>query len=333
MSTIYLFTGEEEFLLTQEIIRRKAQFAAKFGQDSVFDYGQNRDPAVVVSALQWGGLFASKKLIIIGGVPSDKISRNKHPIDNVRAVHAALTSLVEHESDSMVVCFAFKPDKRTAEYKRFKKHATIKTFDKLRKPALVKRIKQQWTTVMDEWDALSSAVIDEMISRGGKDMWYLYHSLEILGTWQSASGQPVGVDDVRQLMFVRTEADNFAFLDALFVDRDRALQCLVDSQQDDVAPMLFVGAVTRWLKLVIQMLVLYQQGKTTSSILAKEIGGAPFVFGKYMKFVPDLVGRDAAVFQLWDDVVALDYGIKTGKYSSDSFRVQLKSIVTRFHNV
>jgi len=39
MKNIYLFTGEEKYLLDQELKRWKDKFIGKFGQDSLFVYG------------------------------------------------------------------------------------------------------------------------------------------------------------------------------------------------------------------------------------------------------------------------------------------------------
>ena len=78
MKNVYLFTGEEKYLLQAEIARWKANFSQKFGQDSVFSFDtENFDAQKIVELMSAGGLFSDKKLIIVSGVPADTDSDNK----------------------------------------------------------------------------------------------------------------------------------------------------------------------------------------------------------------------------------------------------------------
>lgn len=48
----YLFTGEEQYLIHQEVLRWKENFAGKFGSDSVLEFSGDWNPSEVVSSLQ-----------------------------------------------------------------------------------------------------------------------------------------------------------------------------------------------------------------------------------------------------------------------------------------
>jgi DNA polymerase III delta subunit len=49
MSNIYLFTGEEPYLVDQELQRRREGFVQKFGSDTVFVYDpENFDPTAIM---------------------------------------------------------------------------------------------------------------------------------------------------------------------------------------------------------------------------------------------------------------------------------------------
>jgi hypothetical protein len=120
-------------------------------------------------------------------------------------------------------------------------------------------------------------------------------------------------------------------LDACFVDRDKAIRRLQDAQWSAVHWSLFLWAVYRWLKIILQIMVLYDEWKTTSSILAKEVWGPPFTISRYLKVVPSIVSQKEKVFHLWDQIVALDYGIKTWKVADSAFWVEMKRIVTDYH--
>jgi hypothetical protein len=120
-------------------------------------------------------------------------------------------------------------------------------------------------------------------------------------------------------------------LDACFVDRDKAIRRLTEAQGSSVHWSLFLWAVYRWLKIILQIMVLYGEWKTTSSILAKEVWGPPFTISRYLKVVPAISSKQEQVLHLWDEIVALDFGIKTWRVADSSFWVEMKRIVTDFH--
>ncbi len=55
MSNIYLFTGQERYLLDQELQRRKDGFMQKFGEDTIFVYGpENFEPGEMIQNCMGG---------------------------------------------------------------------------------------------------------------------------------------------------------------------------------------------------------------------------------------------------------------------------------------
>gem|GEM_PF-5446078 len=113
-----------------------------------------------------------------------------------------------------------------------------------------------------------------------------------------------------QLVFPRGEANNFAFLDAMFVDKQKALGRLADVQKSGVHRVLFSGALYRGLKIMIQMTALYRRGKTTSSLLAKEISCPPFTVSRYLKFIDSFLEREVAMQDFFFQLLELDLSIK-----------------------
>jgi len=66
LSNVILFTGEERFLLDKELLRRKEGFAQKFGSEAIFSFDfENLDVAMIKQAIYGGGLFVTKKMIVI----------------------------------------------------------------------------------------------------------------------------------------------------------------------------------------------------------------------------------------------------------------------------
>ncbi len=75
---LFLFTGEEYTLLLQELTKRKSSFLEKYGEYGLFDFSSD-DLQIdqLQSALMSGGMFATKKLVIIRGIPLDSTPHNK----------------------------------------------------------------------------------------------------------------------------------------------------------------------------------------------------------------------------------------------------------------
>jgi DNA polymerase III delta subunit len=63
---IFLCTGEEKFLLDQQLKKWKDAFVKKYGSNNLYIFQEdNFDPEQIASALAGGGLFEEKKFIII----------------------------------------------------------------------------------------------------------------------------------------------------------------------------------------------------------------------------------------------------------------------------
>ncbi len=75
---VFMFTGDSPYLLWQELKKWKKSFAEKYGQQHIFSFSSdNFDIPVMIDTIFSGGLFVTKKLVIIFGVPGDKVSDNK----------------------------------------------------------------------------------------------------------------------------------------------------------------------------------------------------------------------------------------------------------------
>ncbi len=176
-------------------------------------------------------------------------------MSQVEPVFGALMSLVEggQESDVLVVCVSYKPDKRKKEFKWFVKHTEVKEFKPLKGVGLKKWVRslllpsdslagEERADVVSTLD-LEDEVLEHMLLLTGNDLWYVRQSLDLLAVWHEATGEQITVSIVDELIYSRTEANNFAFLDALFVDRDKALRRLDDAKDSGVHWTLFLGAV------------------------------------------------------------------------------------------
>jgi DNA polymerase III delta subunit len=129
MQNLYLFTGENHYELRQELTRRKDNFAQKFGADSVFSYNsENREAVAIKQNLYGGGLFVSKKLIVLFGLPLDSESTNKLKEEQYSKLAEDIVIANHIPEDTILICVSYKPDKRARFYKRITKSGQIKEF-------------------------------------------------------------------------------------------------------------------------------------------------------------------------------------------------------------
>ncbi|MDR2190679.1 MAG: hypothetical protein LBP53_05900 [Candidatus Peribacteria bacterium] len=145
MQNLYLFTGENRYELSKELQRWKEQFAQKFGADSVFAYHmENRNAGAILQQLSGGGLFVSKKLLILEGIPLDTEPTNKLKEEQYGKLTEEIMARANGiSSDTIMICVAYKPDKRGRFYKWISKEGQTKEFRPLDKNELKLFVKQQ----------------------------------------------------------------------------------------------------------------------------------------------------------------------------------------------
>ncbi|MDR0650995.1 MAG: hypothetical protein LBG59_06455 [Candidatus Peribacteria bacterium] len=142
---LYLFMGENHYELRQELKRRKDNFAQKFGAESVFTYhSENRNPGEIKQNLYGGGLFITKKLIILQGIPLDTTTTNKLREEQYGTLtEEIMTTAIGIPSDTILICVSHTPDKRGRFYKWITKEGQLKVFTPLDKNEVKRFVKQQ----------------------------------------------------------------------------------------------------------------------------------------------------------------------------------------------
>jgi DNA polymerase III delta subunit len=144
LTNLYLFTGENQYELRQELARRKDNFSQKFGAESIFTYhSENRNAGEIKQNLYGGGLFVTKKLIILEGVPLDNEQTNKLKEEQYGKLTEDIIATPNIPNDTLLICVSYAPDKRGRFYKFLTKEGQIKEFKLLDKNGLRLFVKQQ----------------------------------------------------------------------------------------------------------------------------------------------------------------------------------------------
>jgi DNA polymerase III delta subunit len=222
LKNIFLFTGEEKFLLHQELKRRTDGFVQKYGTDSIFTFKtDNFNLEGLRQALYSGWLFVQKKMCIVYGLPIDGDSWNKLSSNITESLWEELITKSNNLDPELILIFvAYKPDKRTKFYTFLKKNlgvSNIKEFDFL-KPAEIKQFIRQYTPNLQRKDA----TLDAFITKTGTGLLHIINELDKLNIWaENKNSKEISEKDIHILTFAMTGADNFEIFDTLFIDQKK----------------------------------------------------------------------------------------------------------------
>lgn len=323
---LYLFTGEDGYRLEQEVTRRTQGFEAKRGQESVMSFRGDREVADVLSQLQWGGLFAQERMVVLYGVPGDGASWDKRSVDVLTPIMDQIKRLNdEWPSDLWLVLVSVKPDKRTSDYKWLKKEAEIKTFDRLKWAKLA-----SW--LAKECDGLlTSAQASAVTSRVGGDTHLLMSEVDKLRRYQSACdhrGEDSTITDevLRKIIVGEHDADVFQFVKRLTTDTQSAIQLVDDVHASGVYWVQFWWSITRGLRSVVLIMSCLDDGMTDSKEIASYLKLHPFAVWQSKGIARDEISHDGGdrMRGFFGAVVHLDYSVKTGRIGADEVWQGLK---------
>lgn len=322
MSNIFLFTGEDRYSVDQEVNRRKQGFVQKFGSDAVFVYGpENFDPAAIMENCLGGGLFVTKKMIIIKHVPTD--GYGKIPAKNIELF--AESYMKQHaniSSDSIVLFVSYKPDKRLKFYKFLDKNTEHKVFKPLSESQRKSYI-QQWSGDI----VRESSMVDYFLAQVGTDMYRIQSEADKLITWAQAKWHnKITQQIIDKVTFGQVQADNFALLDLLFLDANKLLLQIDAMRDDGVNRNQAIGSMCWAATLLLMMVDSYQHGARDSKSIAQRAGYNPYAISKQISRIQILLENQSNIKKLYQGLVGLDLSIKTGKLPAESFWLYSKDL-------
>lgn len=326
MSNIFLFTGEEQYLLDAELHRRAEWFVQKYGNDTVSVYdSQNFDTDQILQEIFGGGLFVTKKMVIIKGFPLDTL--NKVPAPKITALYDAIESrLGEISADVFLIFASYKPDKRTAAYKTLKKSAQTKEFDP-KNTNRIQFVKQEVQPLQ-----ISSDVAEYILMKVWTDLYRIHYELDKITTRCTYNDiTQITKTHVDELTFGMVETNIFTFSDYLLDDADKAVAVLEGIQEDGMSWYQFLGTLYRTLKAIIYINDYADHGQTNSKYLASVLKLHPFVVSKYSKNIDQLQKFAIPLKKFYKQVVQLDAAIKTGKMPDTGFWISLKRYIYELH--
>lgn len=327
--TKLLFTWEETTLLQQELKRFKDSFILKYGLEGYLSFrGDDLKLADVQNAVIWGGMFSTKKLIVIWSIPKDNHPDNKAKADDQNKIEDWIIKTRQQiPSDHILIFVSYKPDKRTKGVKFFLEHATVKEFGLLKDKELAQKAQQLLGTLIDATNAMK--LIEWIGINGG--VWTLMRECEKLQHYATAKNiSKLSSRDIQEVCIASKESDAFALMDNIFLDREKSIQCIQDEQQNAKEPLEFLWLLFRGLKLIIAMIDAYDRGIISATEIAKEIWVHHFPIMKRLKDYKIYKAKIETIKLCYAELLQLNYDLITGALPEEGFWLEVKRIISMY---
>lgn len=219
---LFLFTGEETYLLTEQINSWKDAFAAKHGDINLEMLDAQELPLnEIMASVNAIPFLGDKRLIFIHGLPEapktrapDKVTKkDEKRAEELKKLEADLDNIPD---SSVVVFVQSNPDKRKSFYKGLSKKADVKEFNPLGGQTLTSWIQKRVKALGASIDA---STCEYLVSLTGQDLWRL--SQETAKLTSHSPGEGISRSLIDQLVVPTLEANIFHLTDALAVKNHR----------------------------------------------------------------------------------------------------------------
>lgn len=328
LKNVYLFIGEEKYLLDKEVSRRTGNFLQKFGTDSLFVYNnENRDEMSASQSIFGGGLFSSKKLTIIHGLPLDNLEWNKF---RVVEIEWFIDNFIKREwkipEDNLLVFISNKPDKRSKLFKFLKENANLKEFNPL------KEFEVKWFIKNELWDIkIGEKALDLFVYKVWVSLYRVSLEIDKLKTF-CAVKNITEIDEllVNEIVFWLVETEAFEFLKLLFKNKNQAVSYLQRMQDQWLNWNAFSGALYWGLKLYITLYHFAKKWIKDMKIIASQTWINPYSLKQNIWYIDIILKNWIKIENMYKKLIELEVDIKTGKKTEESFWLETKKLITKF---
>ncbi len=303
---LLFFYGEETFPSAQKVRQLKKEFMDRRApcEPIVFDCGEVCDVHDIIGTLGVQDLFSSEKMIVI----EDFFAHTK-----AEEQKQLLDALDEGTTDTLIFYEKGVPRKNAKLFTWLVKNAdTVTESKKLQGYALEKWIQQ---TCRDRSIAMDMRAIKELLLYSGTDLWLLSQEIDKLGSY--ACGREVSVDDVRQLVHGRVDADMFETVEAIALgEKARALFLLKKQRaKGDDAFHIFSMYAYQLRTLLLVSGVMRDEHTSDKTAIAKILKIHPFVVQKSLLLLRNISHKELK--KLHKELTRIDSDVKQGKRQID----------------
>jgi len=322
MENLYLFYGEETYLLQKKVVFWKKSFQEKHGEYnlSVLD-GLKENANSIISECETVPFLGEKRLILIESLPPSIGSK----VDE-KKVNAILRFLENIPESSVIAFINSRPDKRTKFYKQLVKIAKIEEF----RPIDAKNL-QGWifNEIQECGGKILPAAVPYLIEKTGNNLWALHNEINKLIAYTEE--KPVSENDINHLVSPIYDVNIFKLTD--YIGAKQANKAI------DILDRLVEGGNTTFqiFSLIIRQFRIFLQIQEMQNKPAKEVASNlklhPFVVQNSLKQLCSFSKEE--LFQAYRDLLEIDRKMKTGeiKISANNenlFMLELEKFILKF---
>ena len=312
---IFLFTGEEKFLLDKQLSTWKDAFIKKYWENNLYIFQEdNFNAENIASALAGWWLFDDKKFIIIKWIPKD--SFQKVPNSEYLKLEDFITEHIDNlPEDNVIVFVSYKPDKRTKFYKFLSKNSNIQT-----KEFKLLNEKQLLAYLTDSYP-ISLSDANYLIEKVWTNLMLLNNELQKILKISNKIDQRL----IDKYVVQNVEQDAFKLLDNLSNKKFLKILSNLEESKEDFFKILWL---LYWnLKNIILILEQKKKGESAKWIASK-LSLHPFVVNKIYKSKYDF----NLIKLLFSELVNLDFNIKNWKIDVNLAYLYLKRALLKLNN-
>lgn len=320
---VFLFTGEETYLLYDSLKKRKISFEEKYGKGNIFQYRwDDVEPWNIMNSIFWGGLFVSRKLIIIYWLPKDGSEENKFSDVKYKDLEEKIIYNFERiPTDIVLVIVSFSPDKRTKWFKFFSTNCVVKQFDKLDGKWIKEFGRNCFNWLIDD------KILDYFLGKIWTDFFSIKNESIKLMLYAEKNNLKIDKQMIDYIIFSQIETNSFDVLDKMFFEKEKTLNLINELQVKWSDQFQFLGMLYWWLKIVLQLIDFYNKWEKSSKELASKMKVHPFVIIKNLKIIDRLVSKEQEIKIFFQNLIMLDSWIKSWIIPSELFWLEIKKII------
>jgi len=288
----------------------------------VFDVN-NFDVGKVFESIMGGGLFVSKKMIVIYGVPLDNNIDNKLSSVLVDGFINKFDKITVPEN-VILIFVSYRPDKRLKFYKSLKDRVDLKEFNPF-------RMTSQYKSLLSEnlWNlTISSDLMEYFLLKVGKNLYRLSSELEKLKIWCDFNSlHTVDQKIIDFVVYGNVEVNAFEFFDYFWTDKKKVIEIWdrIHSDWTDFNQALWM---LYWgLKMYILMLDCYNLWITDSKDIAQITWIHPFAISKNNKNQNYIITKSQHIKEFYNKILSLDFSVKTWSTETFEFWLEVKKII------
>lgn len=306
---VYLLFGKAIFLIKEEQERIAADFAVKNSQANIEKFDAEEDwslSSVKESLSQGGGLFSSKKLILIRNI--DKASKQ----DQEELVELIKFSIPE-ESDNLVVFTAEKPAKKDKIFRIIFSKAKTVEFKELQGDALRRWIVKKIADLSDGKMKIETQAVSQLEMMYGKDLWQLGNAVMALVNF-SGDKDEISKSDVNEICRGKVDVKIFDFVDAIGArNKKRAIELLNSLLTQGENGFYILSMILFQLRNLVKVHSIVKNGPTNGTIVAKKLSIHPFVAQKTLGQLNNFSSE--SLKSVYQQIADIDYQAKMGEKS------------------